>query len=463
MIEPGKKVVLFPIETVVRELDFRLMLAAYCARSDTQIVIGKQRLLELLLFRLHGGLFVGKNLATWKSNQPYRTYKARGFRTVFLHEEGAFYQGRPEDWAKRLHEILDVEQIEPGDHVCTWGEFQADCYRARQPRCLDHIVVTGHPRFSLLSPKHRLLYEAEAGALRKRFGPFVLLNTNFGWNNAKGMDFSFCWYRVKPEDRQRRTYYLDQFCVSAIKWARFLQLINTLSDHFPELQFVVRPHPAESIHSYVVLRHVPRVTVIREGALGAWLLASEAVIHDGCTTALEACLAGCPVINFRPVPDERFDVVLPNLAGVSCTTEAEVEQTLRRFLKSKGTEASVTPENAGRITRLLANFDSGVDSFERMARIIHQVLDEISPTRVTGLGPVLGRHRLKDAVWHLLRPLDPVSWLGRLGKRDRGYQKFPPLERRDIREKISTIRKITGRPIEIRFHGHHLLSMFLHG
>ena len=462
MIQPGRKVVLFPIETVVRELDFRLLLGAYCARPDTQVVIGKQSLLYDLVDRLQGGVFVGKNLAIWKSDSKYRRYKTRGFRTIQLHEEGAIYEGGPEEWARYVNEYLDVEQIEAEDYVCAWGEFQADCYRRRNPPCREHIVVTGHPRFDLFKPQYRALYEDEVRQLKERHGRFILINTNFFWSNAKGMDFNFKWYEVKPTDSAKRTLYIDQFCNSVVKWSRFIQLINHLSDRFPEFQIVVRPHPSESIHYYTtLLRYVPRVTVAREGALQAWLLATEAVIHDGCTTAIEAYLAGTKVINFRPIIDDRFDIHLPNLVGVSCANETEVEQTLRRWLQDPDSVMSVTPENIARVKELIDNFGSQENSFEKVTRIIHQMLDEISPTRVTGVIPVLGRQRFKDRLLRMLRPLDPLAWQFRLGKRDRGYQKFTPLKRADIEEKLRCIRQITGRSISVRFHSSQLLSIFL--
>jgi len=462
MIQPGRKVVLFPIETVVRELDFRLLLGAYCARPDTQVIIGKQSLLFDLVDRLQGGVFVGKNLAIWKSDSKYRRYKARGFRTIQLHEEGAIYEGGPEDWARNINEFLAVEQIEAEDYVCAWGEFQANCYRHRDPPCREHIVVTGHPRFDLFKPEFRALYEDEVRRLKEKHGRFILINTNFFWSNAKGMDFNFLWYEIKPTESAKRTFYLDQFCNSVVKWSRFIQLINHLSDRFPEFQIVVRPHPSESIHYYTaLLRYVPRVAVAREGALQAWLLATEAVIHDGCTTAIEAYLARTKVINFRPIVDDRFDIHLPNLVGVSCAHEAEVEETLRRWLQAPNAVTAVTPENIARVKELIDNFGSQENSFEKLARVIHGVLDEIRPTKLKGFGPVLGRQRLKDALLRLLQPLDPLAWQRRLGKRDRGYQKFPPLKRKELENRVRRIREITGRPVFIRFHSSQLLSMFL--
>ena len=40
MIDSDKKLLLFPVETLARELDFRLVLGALCAHEDNQIFIG---------------------------------------------------------------------------------------------------------------------------------------------------------------------------------------------------------------------------------------------------------------------------------------------------------------------------------------------------------------------------------------------------------------------------------------
>ncbi len=202
-------------------------------------------------------------------------------------------------------------------------------------------------------------------------------------------------------------------------------------------------------------------TVTRAGGVQAWLLACEAMIHDGCTTAVEAYLAGSRVVNFRPVADERFEITLPNLIGVNCVNESEVEQTLRRWFGGDDSVTSVTPENVHRIREVLDNFGAQEDAFAKLARIVHQILDEIGPTRVTGLLPVLGRQRLKDALLRWLRPLNPPGWQRRLGKRDRGYEKFPPQKRRDLEDKMRRIREITGRPVVVRFHSSRLFSVFL--
>ena len=59
----NKTNILLPIETINRELDFKLFLGVMYARQDNRIYIGQHDLLHNdLLPLLRGGIYVGKNV-----------------------------------------------------------------------------------------------------------------------------------------------------------------------------------------------------------------------------------------------------------------------------------------------------------------------------------------------------------------------------------------------------------------
>ena len=57
--------------------------------------------------------------------------------------------------------------------------------------------------------------------------------------------------------------------------------------------------------------------------IGYWLHRSDVVIHTGCTTAIEAFLMGKPVISYKPISDERFEIRLPDSISMSARSDAE--------------------------------------------------------------------------------------------------------------------------------------------
>ena len=96
----------------------------------------------------------------------------------------------------------------------------------------------------------------------------------------------------------------------------FKQMIPALADAFPGLRVVIRPHPSEDHGPWLALAAGRSdITVANDNAAAPWLLAAEVVIHNGCTTGLEAYLLDRPVICYQPVIHPLYDLELPN--GVS--------------------------------------------------------------------------------------------------------------------------------------------------
>ena len=54
--------ILFPVETINRELDFRLFLGAMCADKTKHVFIGQHNTIDRLLKNMEGGIYLGKNI-----------------------------------------------------------------------------------------------------------------------------------------------------------------------------------------------------------------------------------------------------------------------------------------------------------------------------------------------------------------------------------------------------------------
>jgi surface carbohydrate biosynthesis protein len=455
MIKNGKKIMIFPVETTVRELDFRLVLASLCSRPDWQIIIGEHEHLFPFTLQLRNALIVLKNLTRGKRHWKYQRYQELNTRIVHLDEEGAIFQGDPEFWKTELKQRLDASQLGANDYSCAWGRFQARFYASVNPARAGNIVPTGHPRFDLCRPRFHPLYRKEVDALRAKHGKIILVNTNFLSNNALGLDAHFKWRNVTAGDVERRTWCMDQYCYEAHRQTHFIHLINHLSNACPHHTIIFRPHPSEDIRIYNTLfQYVPRVVVTRENSLNAWLHASEVLIHDGCTTAIEGHFSGTPVINFRPLSNPQFDIVLPNLVGTPCRTAEDVVAAIERI----GDAApAIEPEKLNLLTDLFINADPAVDSFALVSNIISKCQNESPPTLRTGHLPPLLWRRLIDPIGRITRPSPKLRRL--FHSRDRGFDKFPPLDEAKIKEKLGIIGTITGKPVRAVFHTSKIFSI----
>ncbi|MGH8453543.1 MAG: surface carbohydrate biosynthesis protein, partial [Nevskiales bacterium] len=315
MPEP-KHNILFPIETINRELDFRLFLAAMFVNPSRRIYIGNMHRINRMIAGLEGGLYLGKHIFYRQPDvlRYYQRLKDNGFAYVYLQEEGAIFPGGEVQWRQELDRQagIDFVWLRPEDWLCHWGNFQDDYYREKWPALADKMRATGHPRFDVYKSRYRDYYRAEAEQLRKRYGRFLLVNTNQSrGNNSRGIPGAFqssLGYLSDDASKHMRSVRLWAKSMTVI--AGMVALIHRLHIEYPQLPIVVRPHPSESIAFYQQAFHgIDNIHVVYEGPVGPWIIASEALLHDGCTTALEAYFSGKTVINIRATDDPEYDQV----------------------------------------------------------------------------------------------------------------------------------------------------------
>jgi surface carbohydrate biosynthesis protein len=447
---------LFPVEIISRELDFRLFLACLFARENARIWIGQPRAIYGLANCMRGGLYVGKNIFGLPPNITWHRYynlKKRGFRFIHLDEEGAIYRGGAESWRQELRRRFDPTHLAAEDYICTWGDFQRDFYRSLEPACRDNIRTTGHPRFDLYKPGYREYYAPEAAKLRERYGDFVLINSNLHRvNHHNGLNRVFSerlGYYVK--DAQKRTAFFERWQHLTHTWTSFVRLINRLSIEFPELNIVVRPHPSENKSFYkVVFGEVPNIHAVREGSVGAWLFACRAMIHDGCTTGLEAHLADRPIINFKPVADEKHDSFIPNLFGARCTTEDEVVEHLRGLLNAAHSSGDENPDLPADAYALLDNFRH--ESFPQLIAVIEEAVASMQPEYSSYAAL---RHSLQEGV----RRAESTLKARMKSKSGEKLGKFSGLEKSDIERRFALVQQVTGKRVKHTLHSNDLISV----
>ena len=171
----GKVNVLFEIETINRELDFRLYLASLAVNSRTRIYVGKCDLMAEVVSDTSNSLYVGKNIRPtnedWSDRRHgrYKTLMERGHKLLWLDEEGGVFWGERHEWEQMLLRSLDPVKLRPEDEVCVWGDLQKEFYLSLKPSCGPRMETTGHPRFDLYKPKYREYFAADVKRLSEQY------------------------------------------------------------------------------------------------------------------------------------------------------------------------------------------------------------------------------------------------------------------------------------------------------
>jgi surface carbohydrate biosynthesis protein len=333
---------LLPIESISRELDYKLFLAVSLASKNINVIVAQHDYFNSQTSGFKGGAYIGKNI--FKSlfpislNEPdvdlcfLNELRSNEISAFHLDEEGAIFAGDEEDWKVELDARLNPCVLNENDYVFTWGKFQKKYYQNKNSLVKGpNIVGIGHPKYDLCKPRFRRYYQEEIDEIKAEYGSFILVNTNLDIANGllglKGTfsDYGQGWLHYSSDDDQQRIKFMDWWSHQCKVLSNFVALLHKLSIVFSDRTFVVRPHPGENHEYYeTVFSGVKNIHVNKTGAVHPWIMSADLVIHDGCTTAIESYLAGVPIVNYKSVENEQFDIKLPNQFGIKCKSDDDV-------------------------------------------------------------------------------------------------------------------------------------------
>jgi surface carbohydrate biosynthesis protein len=336
-----KATLIIPVENQVRELDPKLLLAVVAARRGYCAIIGSHREIDFRIASFPRGIYLNKSF-TVRNLKMFRIMHKLGHQIVTWDEE-ALVHLPPEMYFSRRLSPLTMKYI---GHLFAWGEDNAELWRQypELPAGLP-IHITGNPRTDMMRPEIRVFYDNDVKEIRNLYGEFILINTNFNHVNAFFPAQNLFQPTKDPDEepefgkagRGMTREFAEGFRdhKQAI-FEDFQHLIPELEQAFPNYTIVVRPHPTESQEVYKKIEaQCERVRVTNEGNVVPWLMATRALIHNGCTTGVEAYVMGVPAISYRATVNEYYDYGfyrLPNLLSHQCFDFEELHVTLSKIL-----------------------------------------------------------------------------------------------------------------------------------
>jgi surface carbohydrate biosynthesis protein len=275
---------LMPIETVSREFFSKLLLAHRLADLGHASFLGEKGRILKLSSLVSPAVYIDKGFHKGVSERIYKRLRKKNIQIVSLDEENAVDFGDYQQLDLRFPSYI----LKKFDLIFLWGKSQYKFLKKNRVNFdAQKIFTTGHPRFDLLKVKYNDLYKDKVQIYKKRYGNFILINTNFGLGN-----------NINP-DKELIKIYSSRFpqINELIQYQRkqvknFILLAKQISAHTNHI-VIFRPHPEEShkIYENAFSSH-PKIKVLYQGSVVPWILASEIMIHHDCTTALEAAMMG---------------------------------------------------------------------------------------------------------------------------------------------------------------------------
>jgi surface carbohydrate biosynthesis protein len=435
-----------------------VLLSCVAAEWGFGVVVGSQRDVNLVAASLPSSVYLHKAI-TKNRLRMFGILERMGHWNVSGDEEGIVYYDTESYWRAKVH----GETMRRARALLAWGPENARIWREHPASSGVPVEVTGNARVDLLRPELRRYFDEEVEALRRRLGEFVIVNTNFGkLNHYVPALASQRILAEKAGDDPRAAEDFDTgVALHRTKiFQGFLEMVPALARSFPDLTVVVRPHPSENRETWErATEGRGNVRVIHEGTVVPWIAAARAVIHNGCTTAVESYVMGTPAIAYQPHTSERFDLHFPNrlshvaldlpglckLVGAARAGEmpADVEREAeRRELIDRYVAARSGPFASERI----------VDVLERCAAQLRRAPRPGAWDRIRGWFEAEGRAVVKRL--NHLRPNHINS---------RGYvqHKFPDLPKSEIETRIARFRAVLGRfdSVTVREHSRNVFEL----
>ena len=444
-----KSLLLIPVENQVREMDPKLLLACVAAKQGFTSIIGSRREMEFNIDAFPCSIYLSKSM-TIRSLLFFRVAKRFG-HTIITWDEEALVHLPPETYFSRR---LDPRAIKFVSHLFAWGNDNAELWRQYPHLPFDvPIHVTGNPRGDMLRPGLRHFYQEQVEAFQHDHGKFILVNTNFNHVNAYGADMNLFKPVSRPGQKPRfgraargmsRSYAEGLRDHKQAVFETFQDMIPKLEKAFPEMNIVVRPHPTENHAVYNrIADRCERVRVTNEGNVVPWLMACNAVIHNGCTTGVEAYVLGVPAISYRKAVDDIYDFGfyrLPNLISHQCGSIEEVEKLLRAVIKGeKG--AADGKEREDLLKRYLEG-QNGPTACERMVKVLCQIDDNINQSVNISLPKKLERWMVAKGL-HAAKAVKS-SLPGSHNKPEFQKHRFPAIVLDDVRRKVDRFQDLLG-------------------
>lgn len=430
------------IETKSRELAAKVLLACVAAERGFEVYIGQKDYLDKIVRYLPRGIYLDKSAAITKLKK-FRRLKADGHAIVVNDEEGLVVIS-PESYLDRR---VFSDTLKITDIFFTWGDEQAHAVNEIAKGYDVSVISTGNPRFDLLRQEYRSIYQVSSSQIASRFSPFILINSKFGTCNHIDGAEAYIKRQVasglikNQSDEQFRRGYVAH---SHKLFKEFCEAVSVLSKRFAEYNIVIRPHPIENHEPWKkIAAGLPNVHVIGSDSSIPWIMAADVVIHNGCTTGIEAHILKKPVIAFKPIVDDQYEISLPNMLSWETYSTDELIEAINTILSSD--EGQFGSQRCYEHEIIASRHISGLDgplASERMFEAIDGLSVIQRPRFINMALKCLGAIDMKAR--GLIRSCIRMKCARSDANRSRSA-KFPGLSCKEVEEVIASLNRASGR------------------
>ena len=201
--------------------------------------------------------------------------------------------------------------FEHGDRLLAWSSLHAETIKPFLPDRM--INITGSPLFASCKPEWKQFYKSFTFSIET---PFILACSSYCLSHGMPI-YDYLKMVAKQYTKEPVSNFLQYHAESI----QFAIEIKKIADKLSHESFLFRPHPSENCDIYDELfADSPNVFVSKEGTIQEVLVNTRALVHSGCSTAIQASIMNIPVFTLHLTPNKfrNYPFRLMNL-GFKCT------------------------------------------------------------------------------------------------------------------------------------------------
>jgi len=429
------------LEVAVREFDSKLLLAVLAASKGHEVIISSfgEILNGLKTRTLQPGIVHTKSLTPSKRKiEKHQAVIDLGSKITSIDEETGIDEISYDQFAKDRFSDRTIEQ---SSAVFGWGDDDVDTLKRIYPKNIDKIHKTGSPRVDLWQSFFFDYWKKPKGIIEN---PFILISSNQHCTSMLSFHEEIKIHKTAgyfERDKNLFKKYFYTMSEDYKKFYEFIEAIKYLSTNKYGYDIILRPHPRDNMKNWeVVLEDIPNVHVIREESISAWVKNTFAVMHNGCTTAIEATISGKPVITYNPFQME-YAKPIPNSLGYNINSKEDLLVKVNELFIS---EKNKNYKDKIKIPEILSRklyIDSGELAAEKIVKV-WESFDNKSLSKANNwtlfylLTKIL---QIKRVVNKILNKLFPNNF-GSVGEN----YKLQPLSEHDIYLKVNKLKNLLG-------------------
>lgn len=320
------------IETKVREFPGKVLLSCYLAERGFRVILSNTRKSNNVV-REGSWLFIDRN--TFSNRKPFFKNLRRNNVDIGCIDEEGIVWANPQIYLRRLdRDVMNMTRL-----FFTWGKKQTEMVTQKSETT--KVIESGNPRMDLLRPELRGIYKEQVEELKAKYGDFVLVVSNFAWNNHYYVDGekenpaeAFINLRKRQghiQTKDDEEFELDNLAYKDKVFDKMKEMVAYIGKALPDTPIIVRPHPSENHETWkkAVEGH-ENIQVVFEGELEAWVIAARAILHNSCTTGILAGLVNKKSIAYMPFDDNKFEHKFPNDVSAKAYTLGEVLELVKQ-------------------------------------------------------------------------------------------------------------------------------------